>query len=111
MRNILRNAYIIFRTAEDRAQGCEQLLPHSPVTRLSNDVFCIPWKSLALLDACLVEYTFATQDDLSNARWIQHDGTEDSVAGELAAAGVLKDRIVLAFRPLSLQETSEFATA
>lgn len=68
MRNILWNAYIIFRTAEDRAQGCEQLLPHSPVTRLSNDVFCIPWKSLALLDACLVEYTFATQDDLSNAR-------------------------------------------
>ena len=64
----LRNAYIKFRTAEDRAQGCAELLPHSPVTRLSNDVFCIPWKSLALLDACQIEYTFASQDDLSNAR-------------------------------------------
>ena len=50
-------------------------------------------------------------DICGGKRWIQHDGTEDSVAGELAAAGVLKDRIVLAFRPLSLQETSEFATA
>ncbi len=68
MRNTLRNAYIKFCSAEDRAQGCEQLLPHSPVTRLSNDVFCIPWKNLALLDACQVGYTFASQDDLSNAR-------------------------------------------
>ncbi len=53
---------------EDRAQGCAELLPHSPVTRLSNDVFCIPWKSLALLDACGIAYQFASQDDLSNAR-------------------------------------------
>ena len=64
----LRNAYIKFRTAEDRAQGCAELLAHSPVTRLSNDVFCIPWKSLALLDACQIEYSFASQDDLLSAR-------------------------------------------
>jgi len=67
LRNI-RNAYIIFRTAEDRAQGYAELLPHSPVTRLSNDVFCIPWKNLALLDASQIEYTFASQDDLLSAR-------------------------------------------
>ena len=65
---VLRNAYIKFRTAEDRTQGCAELLAHSTVARLSNDVFCIPWKSLALLDACEVEYTFASQDDLSDAR-------------------------------------------
>ena len=64
----LRNAYIKFRTAEDRTLGCEELLAHSPVTRLSGDVFCIPWKSLAMLDAQKVEYTFANSDDLSNAR-------------------------------------------
>ncbi len=64
----MRNAYIKFRTAEDRAQGCEELLAHSQVTRLSNDVFCIPWRSLAMLDACKIEYTFASSDDLANAR-------------------------------------------
>ncbi len=68
MKNTSRNAYIKFCSAEDRTQGCEELLPHSPVTRLSNDVFCIPWKNLALLDARQVEYIFASQDDLSNAR-------------------------------------------
>ena len=42
--------------------------------------------------------------------WIQHDGTEDGVAGEIAAAGVPKDHIVLAFRPPSLRAPSKFAT-
>ncbi|MGI4790432.1 MAG: hypothetical protein ACRYFS_16460 [Janthinobacterium lividum] len=68
MRNIVRNAYIKFCTPEDRTQGCNELLAQSPVSRLSNDIFCIPWKSLAILDAQQVEYTFASQDDLSNAR-------------------------------------------
>ena len=43
--------------------------------------------------------------------WIQHDGTEDGVAGELMAAGVPKEHIVLAFRPASLRAPSEFAVA
>ena len=43
--------------------------------------------------------------------WIQHDGTEDGVAGELVAAGVPKDRIVLGFRAPSLRAQSEFAVA
>ena len=43
--------------------------------------------------------------------WIQQDGTEDGVAGELVAAGVPKDRIVLGFRPPSLRSQSEFAVA
>ena len=68
MRNALRNAYIKFCTTEDRTQGCEELLTHSSVSSLSNGVFCIPWKSLGLLDARQVEYTFASEDDLSDAR-------------------------------------------
>ena len=68
LKNTSRNAYIKFCSAEDRAQGCAELLPHSPVTRLSGDVYCIPWKSLALLDACGVGYQFAGQDDLLSAR-------------------------------------------
>ena len=64
----MRNAYIKFRTANDRALGCKELIAHSHVSRLSNDVYCIPWSSLALLDSREVEYTFANEDDLTNAR-------------------------------------------
>lgn len=42
--------------------------------------------------------------------WIQHDATEDGVATDLIAAGVPKDRIVLAFYPIEARRHSEFAT-
>ena len=45
-------------------------------------------------------------DIVGGKLWIQQDGTEDGIAGELVAAGVPKDRIVLAFRPLSLRPQS-----
>jgi len=64
----LKNAYIKFRTAEDRLLGFDELITHSPVSRLSNDIFCIPWRSLSLLDALQVAYTFANEDDLTNAQ-------------------------------------------
>jgi len=64
----VRNAYIKFRTLEDCVLGFQELVTHSPVSRLSNDVFCIPWGSLALLDAREVAYTFANEDDLTNAQ-------------------------------------------
>jgi hypothetical protein len=50
-------------------------------------------------------------DILGGKLWIQQDGTEDSVAGELVAAYVPKDRIVLGFRTPSLRAPSEFAIA
>ncbi len=43
--------------------------------------------------------------------WIQHDGTEDGVAEELAAAGVPKHSIVLAFRSASRRALTEFTVA
>ena len=43
--------------------------------------------------------------------WIQHDGTEDGIADELVAAGIPKERIVLAFRPASLRAHTEYAVA
>lgn len=64
----MKNAYIKFRTTEDRTMGCDELIAHSYVSLLSNDVYCIPWGSLALLDARQIGYTFANQDDLTNAR-------------------------------------------
>jgi hypothetical protein len=64
----VRNAYIKFHTDRDYEQISDDLLTHSPVSRLSNDVFCIPWGSLALLDAREVAYSFASEDDLLDAR-------------------------------------------
>jgi len=41
--------------------------------------------------------------------WIQHDGTENGVANDLVAAGVPKDKIVLAFKSPELRKLTEFA--
>jgi XisI protein len=41
--------------------------------------------------------------------WIQHDGTEEGVANELVAAGVAKDKIVLAFKSPDLRKYTDFA--
>lgn len=41
--------------------------------------------------------------------WIQHDGTEDGIAYELEAAGIPKDRIVLAYRSLERRKLTEYA--
>ena len=64
----VRNAYIKFRSVEDHARGFRELISNSPVSRLSNDVFCIPWGSLALLDAREVSYSFANEDDLTGVQ-------------------------------------------
>lgn len=41
--------------------------------------------------------------------WIQHDGTEDGIAYELEAAGIPKERIVLAYRSLERRKLTEYA--
>ena len=41
--------------------------------------------------------------------WIQHDGTEDGVANELVAAGIPKDKIVLAFKSPEMRKFTDFA--
>jgi len=63
----LKNAYIVFETRQDAVFGFYSLVTHSQVTRFSNDVFCIPWRSLALLDERHVQYRFANEDDLADA--------------------------------------------
>jgi hypothetical protein len=50
--------------------------------------------------------------DIINAKfWVQRDETEDGIATELLAAGIPKDRIVLAFRPPSVRQHTDFAVA
>jgi hypothetical protein len=43
--------------------------------------------------------------------WIHEDGTEEGIANLLVAAGVPRDRIVLAFYAPSLRTDTEFAVA
>ena len=50
-------------------------------------------------------------DIIDGKIWVQHDGTEEGIAGELTAAGVPKEAIVLAFRPPSMRKLTEFAIA
>ena len=50
--------------------------------------------------------------DIINGKvWIQRDGTEHGVAKELVKAGILKDHIVLGFRPAEVRQYTEYATA
>jgi len=41
--------------------------------------------------------------------WIQYDGTEDGVAGELVEAGVPKEKIVLGFHSPYMRKYTEYA--
>jgi hypothetical protein len=43
--------------------------------------------------------------------WIQHDGTEEGIARRLVAAGVPKERIVLAWNPAEVRKYGEYAVA
>lgn len=63
----MRNAYIKFATREDGIVGFYELIAHSEVTCLTNEIYCIPWSSLAILDERQINYTFATEDALTNA--------------------------------------------
>lgn len=47
-------------------------------------------------------------DIIDHKLWIQHDGTEEGVANELVAAGIPKESIVLAFRPIEERRPIEF---
>ncbi|NJR73751.1 MAG: XisI protein [Scytonema sp. CRU_2_7] len=48
-------------------------------------------------------------DIINNTLWIQHDGTEEGIAGELVVAGIPKDHIVLGFKSLEERKHTEFA--
>jgi hypothetical protein len=50
--------------------------------------------------------------DIRNGKiWIQHDGTEEGVAGEMVEAGIPHDKIVLAFKHPSMRPYTDFAVA
>ena len=62
------------------------------------------WENNTRVHGCLVHL-----DIIDNKIWIQRDGTEDGIASDLAAVGIPKSDIVLAFHPQKLRKYTEYA--
>ncbi len=62
------------------------------------------WNGIRRVHGCVLHI-----DVRGGKIWIQHDGTEQGVAGDLLAAGVPADHIVLAFKHPSIRKHTEFA--
>ncbi len=58
------------------------------------------------LHSCLLHL-----DIINGKVWIQRDGTEDGIAGELEQAGIPKDHIVLGFKRPEIRKYTEYAVA
>jgi hypothetical protein len=58
-----------------------------------------------------VHGTLVHIDLIDGKVWIQRDGTETGVAQELVMAGIPRDQIVLAFRPLEIRRYTDYAVA
>jgi XisI protein len=55
-------------------------------------------------------YGCALHVDIINGKiWVQHDGTEDAIADQLADKGVPKQDIVLAYQAPHVRQYTEFA--
>jgi hypothetical protein len=64
------------------------------------------WQDIRRLHGCLVHVEIK-----GDKIWVQLDGTEDGVVADLLAAGVLKDCIVLGFKPPQRRGHTDFAVA
>ena len=64
------------------------------------------WDTGKRVHGCLVHV-----DLVDGKFWIQRDGLEHGIARELVVAGVPKEHIVLAFRPLELRRHTGYALA
>lgn len=64
------------------------------------------WENNRRVHGCIVHA------EIRDAKiWIHYDGIEDGITGELVAAGVPKDCIVLAFHPPQVREHTGYAIA
>ncbi len=58
-----------------------------------------------------VHATLAHVDVVDGKLWIQHDQTEEGIAPDLVAAGVPRDRIVLAFKSPARRAATGYAVS
>lgn len=66
----------------------------------------IGWDGHRRVHSCIVHIQI-----IDDKIWIQRDGIEDSVTQELEAAGIPKDKIVLAFYPFHVRPHTGYAIA
>ena len=64
------------------------------------------WQDARRLHGCLVHVEIK-----GDKIWVQQDGTEDGVVGDLLAAGIPKDCIVLGFKSPQSRALTQFAVA
>jgi hypothetical protein len=70
------------------------------------ELLFIGWEKKRRIHGCVLHV------DIKGGKvWIQHDGTEEGIAGELVAAGIPKERIVLAFHPPYKRPYTGYAVA
>jgi hypothetical protein len=67
-------------------------------------LFNIGWQNKKRIHGCVVHIAI-----INDKIWIQQDGIEDGIANDLLAAGIPKDKIVLAFHPPNVRPYTEFA--
>ena len=66
----------------------------------------VGWQNKTRVHGCLVHLEI-----IDDKIWIQRDGIEDGIANDFLAAGIPKDKIVLAFHPPSVRPYTEFAVS
>lgn len=69
-------------------------------------VMTLGWQGEERVHGCIIHIEI-----IDGKIWIQRDGTEYGIANELVAAGIPKDKIVLAFHPKDVRQYTEFAVA
>ena len=69
-------------------------------------LFNVGWHNRKRIHGCVVHIEI-----INDKIWIQRDGIEDGITKDLLAAGIPKDKIVLAFHPPSVRPYTEFAVS
>mgnify|MGYP000131119319 CR=1 FL=1 len=78
------------------------------VDRLQNNLLLmdVGWDGAKRIHGCVVHLEI-----IDGKIWIQRDGIEEGITPELVAAGIPKDRIVLAFHPPHVRQYTGYALA
>jgi hypothetical protein len=108
---LVRDGQIVERILGEHAQipyayGQVSTMPIFDRERHQYVLMDVGWEDDQRIHGCLVHV--ALRD---GKVWIEYDGTEEGVAGALVAAGIPRERIVLAFHRPSMRPLTGFAVA
>lgn len=69
-------------------------------------MLAVGWEGVKRVHGCIIHL------EIKDGKiWVQQDGTEDGIAGELVEKGIPAEDIVLGFRPAELRHYTGFAVA